>query len=141
MLPFKENSFDLILLNEVFEHLRINPIFTVKEIARVLSKEGCLILSTPSPFSFSRFQRFLQGKNYFDIYKEYSKLDSAGHMGHIREYSKKELKVFLEKMGFVVKKVYMEHYQRFSKRNFIYNIIISLFKRTRPYQVLICYKK
>jgi SAM-dependent methyltransferase len=37
-LPFADQSFDALLLNEVFEHLRINLIFTLSEIHRVLGQ-------------------------------------------------------------------------------------------------------
>ena len=39
-LPFRDGAFDVVIFNEVFEHLRINPIFTFSEVHRVLSGGG-----------------------------------------------------------------------------------------------------
>lgn len=64
ILPFKENSFDTVLCTEVLEHSS-NPENVIKEINRVLKKDGYLILSTPflywiheQPWDYYRFTRF-----------------------------------------------------------------------------------
>jgi len=46
----KSNSFDLILCTEVVEH-NINSSLMLSEIARLLKKDGILILSTPQRYS------------------------------------------------------------------------------------------
>ncbi len=46
--PIKSSAYQVILCNEVFEHLRINPIFTFREIRRVIKENGTLYLSTPN---------------------------------------------------------------------------------------------
>lgn len=45
-MPLKDESVDVILCTEVFEHLK-NPILTLKEFARILKPEGMLILTAP----------------------------------------------------------------------------------------------
>ncbi|MGQ9722048.1 MAG: class I SAM-dependent methyltransferase [Candidatus Jordarchaeum sp.] len=50
-LPFKSEVFDLVVSCEVLEHL-INPLNALKEMRRVISKEGFLIVSTPNYLSF-----------------------------------------------------------------------------------------
>ena len=45
-LPFRNNYFDLILCTEVLEHLPF-PCQCLKEIARVLSKNGVAVITTP----------------------------------------------------------------------------------------------
>ena len=47
-LPMRDGEYDVVIFNEVFEHLRINPIFTMREVHRVLKPEGILMLSTPN---------------------------------------------------------------------------------------------
>ena len=46
--PVKDNSFDIIILAEVIEHLRISPLRAMKEIYRMLKPGGTLFLTTPN---------------------------------------------------------------------------------------------
>ena len=48
-LPFKDNSFDIIIATAIIEHLD-NPSQALKEAHRVLKKEGLIIITTPDPF-------------------------------------------------------------------------------------------
>ena len=51
-LPFKNNYFDVVSMLAVFEHIEHNYLIVViKEIRRVLKKDGVLIITTPSPWS------------------------------------------------------------------------------------------
>ena len=105
-LPFPDNFFDAILLNEVFEHLRIDLVFTMEEMHRVLMPGGKIFISTPNLKSLRGIINFnLRGQAYScasSIYKEYKKLHKYGHMGHIREYTTSEVYCFLEEIGFDV---------------------------------------
>jgi SAM-dependent methyltransferase len=51
-LPFKTNSFDVVLMNQVFAHLRVDLIGSMREIFRVLRPGGLLYLSSPNLRSF-----------------------------------------------------------------------------------------
>ena len=50
-LPFRENSFDCILLSEVIEHLEA-PQSSIREAVRVLCPGGRLLITTPNYRSF-----------------------------------------------------------------------------------------
>jgi SAM-dependent methyltransferase len=99
-IPFKDDTFQLIVFNEVFEHLRIDVINTLKEINRVLSPGGVLILSTPNLYALHRILLFLIGRGIKDPYVAFKQMHDIGHMGHLREYSVKEVKKFLVNTGF-----------------------------------------
>jgi 2-polyprenyl-3-methyl-5-hydroxy-6-metoxy-1,4-benzoquinol methylase len=102
-LPFEDNSFDVAIFNEVFEHLRINPIFTLREVHRVLKKDGQLMLSTPNLMSWKGWYNFVfKGKLAPNIFQEYMKLEELGHMGHVRLYSPIEVIQFLKEIGLKV---------------------------------------
>jgi SAM-dependent methyltransferase len=105
-LPFEDASFDAIIFNELFEHLRINPVFTLREVHRVLAPAGKLFLSTPNLRSVDGIFNFLvRGRAYSccgGIYEEYQKLEGLGHMGHVREYTPVEVVTFLQQVGFRV---------------------------------------
>jgi SAM-dependent methyltransferase len=107
-LPFDDASFDLALFNELFEHLRVNPIFTLSEVRRVLRPHGVLFVSTPNLRSLAGLLNFVRGRAYScagDVFEEYQKLDTLGHMGHVREYTTREVVDFLERLGFRTEEV------------------------------------
>lgn len=125
-LPFKDNTFNLIIFNEVFEHLRINPIFSLKEINRVLKPGGTLLLTTPNLYAIHKIFMFNLGMSFNDAYDQFEKVYTYGYVGHIREYSTKEIKKFLEKTNFKVENViYQNHYSFFKYAGFK-NIFIKL---------------
>lgn len=108
-VPADDGSFDVVLLNEVFEHLRINPIYTVGELRRVLKPGGLLLLSTPNLRSANGLVNLLfhdQGHScQRGVYEQYSKVASLGHMGHVREYTVTEVVEFLRATGFAPEEV------------------------------------
>jgi SAM-dependent methyltransferase len=99
-LPFADDHFDLILLSEVLEHLRIDLISTIKEIHRVLKPGGYLLCSSPNFLEFRKLLVLLTRGKTVDIFDEYNKLHTLGHMGHVREYTARDVKEFMTKMGF-----------------------------------------
>lgn len=105
-VPHPDNAFDGVVFNEVFEHLRINPIFTLREALRVLKPGGVFLLSTPNLWSFRGIRNFLfrqqAGVQCVDMFAEYEKLATIGHMGHVREYTPREVVDFLQRVGFQV---------------------------------------
>ncbi len=107
--PFEDGTFDAVIFNELFEHLRINPIQTLREVHRVLKHGGVLLLSTPNLRSFRGIKNLLvhnQGHAASaDVYRQYEKLETLGHMGHVREYTTREVAQFLTRIGFHVEKI------------------------------------
>ena len=68
-LPFEDDAVDVVIFHEVFEHLRINPIFTFSEISRVLRTQGTLLLSTPNLTSWKGWYNFaVKGRLPVDVY-------------------------------------------------------------------------
>jgi len=108
-VPFDSRFFDVVLFNELFEHLRIDPIFTMKEVERVLVPGGRLLLSTPNLRSFRGLRNLVvhnQGHAASGgVYDQYEKRETLGHMGHVREYTTREVADFLARVGFQVEKM------------------------------------
>jgi SAM-dependent methyltransferase len=62
LFPYADNSFDGATCIEVFEHLQ-DPLFTAKEIHRVLRPGACLVASVPNFGYFGdRFEAFLRAR-------------------------------------------------------------------------------
>lgn len=120
ILPFEDDSVDIVIINEVFEHLRIDLIFTFSEIVRVLRTNGHLILSTPNLKSLNGLINFLfRNKGYScaaDPFESYMQLARIGHLGHVREYTNQEVSDFLGKLGLVTDNVIFRGRYRFGKK-------------------------
>lgn len=103
-LPFADESAAAVLFNELFEHLRIDPIFTLGEAFRVLEPGGVMLLSTPNLRSFRGIRNLLLHDEGYavsgGVYRQWDKLRTLGHMGHVREYTATETVGFLERIGF-----------------------------------------
>jgi len=82
-LPFKSASFDMITILDVLEH--VDDKKALKELQRVLSKKGKLVISVPA------YQWM------------WSKWDEILH--HKRRYTKKTLRELLEENGFKIIKI------------------------------------
>ena len=89
-LPYKSNSFDLVLCNEVLEHLE-NPQKAMSEIFRVT--KSFLIISIPNE-PFFMISNFLRGKNILRFGND------SGHVNHwnfisFKKYLRKNSLFFL----------------------------------------------
>jgi SAM-dependent methyltransferase len=105
-LPFNDRSVATITLCATFEHLRVDPFFALEEIRRVLQPGGLLYLTTPNLYRLGNIVSFALGRGLaFDPIREYGKLRSVGHMGHVREYTASEIRRFLEGTGFATVEV------------------------------------
>lgn len=102
--PVEDHSIDYVLFCEVFEHLRIHPLETLRKIKKALKPGGTMLLSTPNLYGYPAMKRYLlgQGSTTNSPVYEFSKLDEIGHMGHIREYAPNEIRLFLQNAGFEV---------------------------------------
>lgn len=101
--PFRDRSFDVIVMNEVLEHLRINPLHALTEAYRILDEKGLLLLTTSNIYALLNVVRFFRGRGAMgNMVDEFAKLYWLGHMGHIHEYSAHELRDMLHVTGFVI---------------------------------------
>jgi len=86
-IPFKDESFDMVVMFEVLEHLSAGTERQAfKEIHRVLKPGGKLVMSTPNKSLFSCL------------------LDPAWYFGH-RHYTGSDLIDMIQKEGFVIEKM------------------------------------
>lgn len=91
-LPYKNNSFDLIICTEVLEHLE-EPAKALKEMLRVTKRY--LIISVPNEPLFM-ISNFLRGKNIPKL---------GNDAGHINHWNPLSLKKYLTQNKVKVKKI------------------------------------
>jgi len=141
-LPFDDWSLSCVVCNEVFEHLRVDPLFALSEINRVLRPGGHLLLTTPNLYAVQQCARFLIGRGFGDPLDEFNKLRTIGHMGHVREYSHREMRDFLRHAGFRVRELHYKHYYfGRGKRELVKRIIFAIVPaRFRTFQVIMARK-
>lgn len=139
-VPFTAATFDAILFNELFEHLRVNPILTLREVYRLLKPGGVLLLSTPNLGSLRGIRNLVlrnQGHAVSaGVYRQYEKLETLGHMGHVREYTTREVSDFLVHIGFRVVKVVF----RGGHGRGLAGLVERLAPRLRPFFTLVATK-
>jgi SAM-dependent methyltransferase len=104
-LPVADSSVDCVIFNEIFEHLRINLIRTTRELIRVLKPGGLLFISTPNLRCATNIYSLVARGFVLHIHGQYEKLETIGHMGHVRLYTAREVAYFLHEMGMKVESI------------------------------------
>lgn len=110
---FQDKKYDLILLKEVIEHL-YNPDRAIESIKRVLRDDGTIIITTPNLSSL--LNRFLLLFGFLPMSYEVSTKRTFGKpgrfnrregaAGHIRLFTYRAIKEFLEYNGFYIVRMY-----------------------------------
>ena len=115
-LPFEDESFDYAVCVEGLEHIE-NPANAIREFARLLKKDGMLIISVPNIMNIEERLKWL----YFG-YTSHFKPISEDVLNSIPEYAKgmdeialhvnpigySEVRFLLEKAGFRLEKVFLD---------------------------------
>lgn len=134
----KPDSFDIILNFDVIEHL-VNPEKLLKEIHKILKKDGICVLSTPNKYRFFGALLIFFGLRKFPYCLNPKNIDSKDNPDywHQKEYMASELKSLVEKNNFQVVKVFKVFYGITSSFGFLslfnapfcHNLIFVLRKR------------
>lgn len=113
-LPFRENSFSLILFSEVLEHIPPSKVYKVlEEIKRVIAQNGKIIITVPSIFldyKKTSENKFKTIKNSF-ILSNSSKIkiirNRVKEINHFHNFfTKKELKMLMSEINFYIVKMH-----------------------------------
>jgi SAM-dependent methyltransferase len=144
-IPEKDASFDCVVMNEVFEHLRVDLISSMREVLRVLSPGGRLLLSTPNLRSVRGIYNLLHKEEAYcsmgGIYENYAYLEKFGAMGHVREYTSKEVRDFLQKIGFEIEGTIYRGSHSDGPVWRLSNHFTRMFPQFRPYFSVVARKK
>lgn len=103
--PFKDNFFDIVIFTEVLEHLPQSPLHTIKEMYRVLSPGGHILITTPNIARSINRAKLLFGKSV--TYPLHQLLEQEGkgsniYHRHNREYTVHEVAQLTHLAGFEI---------------------------------------
>jgi SAM-dependent methyltransferase len=101
--PYPENSFDLVTCFELVEHLKFSPLPVIREMKRVLSGDGEIVLTTPNVASYFSVRRILAGMSPLQC-PYYHRASEFGII-HPREYTADEIRELLVSQGLDLKEV------------------------------------
>ncbi len=88
-MPFKEESFDLLVILDLFEHIP-NDVASARDFTRYLKKGGCMIVSSPA------------------MPVLWSKRDVELH--HYRRYKKKQMTKIVRKAGLKTERMFYRNF-------------------------------
>lgn len=97
-LPFKKGDFDLLICYETIEHIT-NPLKALKEMKRVLKKDGTLILTMDSGSLLFRMVWFVWENTKGKVWKG----------AHLHPFHHEELTEIIKKSGFKIKQKIFSH--------------------------------
>lgn len=122
-LKYKDNYFDYVILLEVLEHIQPSKtFFTFKEIKRVLTQKGRIIVSVPLNEGLKEMIKNKINPN-----------------GHLRDYSIDLIKAELEISGFNVDKEFILY--AFNNLYLIKSLIVKFKKNMKPNNIVILAQK
>jgi SAM-dependent methyltransferase len=93
-LPYASDFFDLVIFNEIIEHLPQSPVPALRELHRVTRAGGNMILTTPNIARVNNRIKLLLGQTIMypvDVYFEEGGLGNNAYYRHNREYTRSEL--------------------------------------------------
>lgn len=115
-LPYTEKYFDIIVLNNIFEHIP-DIVSCLQKISKLLvNKNGYIIISTPSRYRMDNLIRILRHKK-IQLISEY----------HVTEYSTGQVEEMLSYAGFDMLKIWSEPLKKTLSLT-IFTKIVSIFR-------------
>jgi SAM-dependent methyltransferase len=109
--PYENESFDCVIFCEILEHLLLDPDRAVAEMARILKKNGFLIISTPNATRLTNLYFLALGRNIYDWYSR------NGFYGrHNREYTHAEVVDLMKRHGFDLFRSHVQNIQPLARR-------------------------
>jgi SAM-dependent methyltransferase len=107
-IPFDDETFDVVIMTEVLEHLVARHERVLGEIRRVMKNGGKLIFSVPNAATLNNRIRFLYGVNPAKW-----EFNEEGAHGHLHEFSMSEATWILQRSGFtIIEKKFIDNCRR-----------------------------
>ena len=118
-LPFEKESFDMVMLHDVLEHLHDSPRELLNDLAELIKPNGLLFITVPNDINIRKRLAVLMGKTNLPNFATYYWYPGPWR-GHVREYVKNDLKMLCEFLGFKINELHSCHH------------MLSLSKNSKP---------
>jgi SAM-dependent methyltransferase len=90
LLPFNKNSFDMIMLHDVIEHLHDSPRDLLNDLLELAKPNGLLFVTVPNAVNIRKRIDVLVGKSNLPRFEGYYWCPGPWR-GHVREYVRNDL--------------------------------------------------
>jgi SAM-dependent methyltransferase len=130
--PLPGRTFDAVVFNEVIEHCRIDLIGTVRRVASLAKPDGHIFVGTPNGRSVLSLLRIATGRTGPSLVDEWRKLNDLGHMGHVREYSARELAELFDHCDLDISDVIFRRHQAHRRRASASRLVRQGLERVMP---------
>tara|TARA_B100000029_G_scaffold146386_1_gene141699 strand:+ start:295 stop:1188 length:894 start_codon:yes stop_codon:yes gene_type:complete len=95
ILPFAEQSFDMVMLHDVLEHLHDSPRDLLDDLLGLVKPDGLIFVTVPNAVNIRKRVSVLLGKTNLPSFESYYWYHGPWR-GHVREYVKSDLSLLAE---------------------------------------------
>jgi len=96
--PWAPRTFDLVMLNDVIEHLHDSPRTLLNSLLQLLKEDGFLLITVPNAVNIRKRIDVLFGRTNHQNFKFYYWHPDPWR-GHVREYTKGDLRLLSQHLG------------------------------------------
>ncbi len=108
-IPFAPQSFDMVMMHDVIEHLHDSPRELLGELIGLLKEGGCLFITVPNAANIRKRLALLRGgTNMMDF--AYFFWYPPPWRGHVREYVKSDLSLLAAFLGLQIRELRTAHH-------------------------------
>jgi SAM-dependent methyltransferase len=100
-IPFDAESFDMVTLNDVIEHLHESPRELLNDLIELIKSEGLLFITVPNAVNIRKRLDVLRGRTNLPPYDSFYWYPGDWR-GHVREYVEGDLRSLSEYLGMEV---------------------------------------
>ncbi|MCX6142885.1 MAG: class I SAM-dependent methyltransferase [Ignavibacteriales bacterium] len=143
MLPFEKNSFDMIMLHDVLEHLHNSPRDLLNDLLELAKPEGLLFVTVPNAVNIRKRVDVLFGRTNLPPFEGYYWYPGSWR-GHVREYVMNDLVHLSEYLDLEVLELrgcdhMLEKLPMFSRPAYL--LVTNLFKGWKDSWLLVARKR
>jgi SAM-dependent methyltransferase len=100
-LPFADETFDLVMSNDVYEHLHDSPRELTNALLERVKPRGYLLITVPNAVNIRKRIDVLRGRTNLPAFKQYY-WNPGPWRGHVREYVRDDMRLLAEYLGLEV---------------------------------------